>query len=61
MTSTWRATCESLLAHVAGNGTVAKGISKRSSFATSAAHAVLWSACGTVFSCISGTTCQFDQ
>ncbi|KAJ5952202.1 uncharacterized protein N7479_010615 [Penicillium vulpinum] len=53
---------ESLLAHVAGNNTVAnKGISKRSSFSTSAAHAVLWSACGTVFSCISGTTCQFDQ
>ncbi|KAJ5492288.1 hypothetical protein N7453_010385 [Penicillium expansum] len=53
---------ESLLAHVAGNVTVAnRGIEKRSSFKTSAAHAVLWSACGTVFSCISGTTCQFDQ
>lgn len=52
----------SLLAHVAGNVTVAnKGIEKRSSFKTSAAHAVLWSACGTVFSCISGTTCTFDQ
>ncbi|KAF7530708.1 hypothetical protein PCG10_000218 [Penicillium crustosum] len=53
---------ESLLAHVAGNVTVTnKGIEKRSSFKTSAAHAVLWSACGTVFSCISGTTCTFDQ
>lgn len=53
---------ESLLAHVAGNVTAAnKGIEKRSSFKTSAAHAVLWSACGTVFSCISGTTCTFDQ
>ncbi|OQD96109.1 hypothetical protein PENSOL_c017G03280 [Penicillium solitum] len=52
----------SLLARVAGNVTVAnKGIEKRSSFKTSAAHAVLWSACGTVFSCISGTTCTFDQ
>ncbi|EKV10495.1 hypothetical protein PDIG_25490 [Penicillium digitatum PHI26] len=34
---------ESLLAHVAGNVTVAnKGLEKRSSFQTSAAHAVLW-------------------
>ncbi|KAJ9493168.1 hypothetical protein VN97_g57 [Penicillium thymicola] len=53
---------ESLLAQVAGNVTVAnKGLEKRSSFKTSAAHAVLWSVCGSVFSCISGTTCTFDQ
>ncbi|KAF9252992.1 hypothetical protein DTO013E5_621 [Penicillium roqueforti] len=52
---------ESLLAHVAGNvTTTTAGIAKRSTFSTSAAHAVLWSACGTVFSCIAGTTCQFD-
>ncbi|KAJ5412931.1 hypothetical protein N7465_005236 [Penicillium sp. CMV-2018d] len=43
---------ESLLAH---------GIEKRSSFQTSAAHAVIWSVCGSVFSCISGSTCTFDQ
>jgi hypothetical protein len=49
-----------LLAHVAGNSTE-KRLSKRSSFSTSAAHAVLWSACGTFFSCISGTTCSFSQ
>ena len=53
---------ESLLAHVAGNVTTAgTGIAKRSSFSTSAAHAVAWSACGTVFSCLAGTTCQFDM
>ncbi|CAI7664983.1 unnamed protein product [Penicillium glandicola] len=52
----------SLLAHVSGNVTTAsKGISKRSSFSTSAGHAVLWSSCASLFSCLSGTTCQFDQ
>jgi hypothetical protein len=50
-----------LLARVAGNVTETQGIAKRSTFSTSAAHAVLWSACGTFFSCISGTTCTFDQ
>ncbi|KAJ5648780.1 hypothetical protein N7490_005152 [Penicillium lividum] len=53
---------QSLLAQVAGNATNApKGIAKRSSFATSAGHAVVWGTCGAVFSCLSGTTCTFDR
>jgi hypothetical protein len=50
---------QALLAHVAGNSTSA--IEKRSSFVTSAAHAVIWEACNGFFACIAGETCTFDQ
>ncbi|KAJ6078942.1 hypothetical protein N7467_008695 [Penicillium canescens] len=50
---------QALLAHVAGNSTSA--IEKRSSFVTSAAHAVIWEPCKGFFACIAGETCTFDQ
>jgi hypothetical protein len=50
---------QALLAHVAGNST--STIEKRSSFATSAAHAVIWEACKGFFACIAGETCSFNQ
>ena len=49
----------SLLAAIDGN---AAAVQKRdgSSFSVSTAHAVLWSSCGALFSCLSGTTCTFS-
>jgi hypothetical protein len=60
---------QALLAHISGNttaiNTASSGTSgklaKRSSFATSAAHAVVWEACKGFFACISGETCSFNQ
>lgn len=49
---------QSLLAAVAGNATTT--LAKRSNFVTDSRHAVIWSACASFFSCISGTTCSFD-
>ncbi|KAJ6121960.1 hypothetical protein N7512_004425 [Penicillium capsulatum] len=43
---------------VAGNAT--KSLTKRSNFSTDSRHAVIWSACASFFSCISGTACSFN-
>ena len=49
---------QAMLATIAGNST--STLTKRSNFVTDSKHAVIWSACASFFSCISGTTCTFD-
>ncbi|KAJ5690922.1 hypothetical protein N7488_012489 [Penicillium malachiteum] len=51
---------ESMLAQVAGNNTSLAKRTSSSTYATSSRHAVKWSACAAVFSCLSGKTCSFD-
>ncbi|KAJ5747425.1 uncharacterized protein N7511_009121 [Penicillium nucicola] len=53
---------QAMLARIAGNSTTtSSSIQKRSTFSTSAAHAVVWTACGAFFSCVSGQTCTFSE
>lgn len=49
-----------LLAAVAGNTTTALERRSGSTFQTASAHAVKWSTCAGVLSCLSGTTCSFS-
>ncbi|MDI1490761.1 MAG: hypothetical protein OHK93_001965 [Ramalina farinacea] len=50
----------SLLAAVNGNATILHKRQPGSSFLTGSGHAVRWAACASFFSCVSGTTCQFQ-
>ena len=51
---------DSLLAAIAGNSTALEKRASSSTFATATAHAVKWSTCAGVLSCLSGTTCSFS-
>ena len=51
---------DSLLAAIAGNSTTHEKRQQQSAFAVATAHAVKWSSCAGVLSCLSGTTCSFN-